>query len=101
MDAETRAAIDWLNSFEGRRWSRDHHFQSPYALRMFMIKEEDARGEVWSEQWQSWGRVDTLGRYRKPTKRKSLRKPYFNSYTETLAEALEDSLWYADLEGSQ
>lgn len=86
------AAIDWLNSAAGRKWSQEHHFQSPYALRMFMIKEEDWRGEIWSTSWQSWGRVDTLGRYRRPTKRKRSR-PYFNTFTETFAEALEIATW--------
>jgi hypothetical protein len=64
MDENMRATIAWLNSWEGRRWSRSVHRQSPYAIRMFSLKEE---GHLPGQVFRSWGSVDSIGRYRKPS----------------------------------
>lgn len=93
VNAEMRAAIDWLNGIEGRLWSRQHHFQGTYAYRMFMIKDDFSTCPP--DGFTSWGRVDKLGRYRKPAKGK-ITAPYFNHYTAFLADELEGSVWYND-----
>src|ERR1700744_3682117 len=45
MDDETRAIIKWLESPEGRCWSRATHRQSQYATRWFGLKPDlEGRG---------------------------------------------------------
>lgn len=69
-----QAAIEWLNSPEGLRWSMQHHFQSGHAWRMFCLKNDS---DYIPQNWVGWGRVDKMGRYHKPFKRPT-KYPRFN-----------------------
>lgn len=64
MNDEMRAVIDWLNSKEGRRWSRRRHRQTAHAKRMFSLKYE--AGGFAGQGWHDWGRVDMNGDYHPP-----------------------------------
>lgn len=91
--------MEWLNSHAGVMWSRERHWQSCYAFRMFTIKDDAAtsqelRSDRKNEYWRSWGRVDVLGRYRRPAKHSFKHRPYFNLYTPRLAEIAEETTWY-------
>ena len=45
LDPETREIIKWLESPEGRCWSRSVHRQSQYAIRWFCLKPDmEGRG---------------------------------------------------------
>ena len=66
MDRDQLEIIKWLNSLEGRRWSRSFHRQSIWARKMFTIKDDFIECFA-PELWQDWGSVDTWGRYRKPS----------------------------------
>jgi len=65
MDRDQQEIITWLESPEGRRWSRSFHRQSLWARKLFTIKDDDD-GCWLPELWQDWGSVDRQGRYRKP-----------------------------------
>lgn len=67
MDKEMRATIKWLESLAGRQWSMEHNRQSIYATRLFMLKNDAGLND---NVYESWGKVDKIGRYRKPRVRK-------------------------------
>jgi hypothetical protein len=101
-----RAAIDWLNSHEGVLWSRERHWQSLFALKLFSFKDHDyvssadIQYDRKCDRWQSWGRVDKLGRYRRPSRHLLRRgRVYNNYYTGHLADNYRETYWY-DEEGN-
>lgn len=61
---EQREIIRWLNSIEGRVWSKAVHKQDANQIRMFCLKY-DAGGYA-DNEWTSWGRVGVSGGYVKP-----------------------------------
>lgn len=63
MADDARAIIRWLESPEGRRWSRSVHFQSQYALKWFSLKP-DIEGRDGTDGCADVITVD-LGRYDK------------------------------------
>lgn len=72
IDAETREVIEWLESLEGRLWSRTRHFQSRYQNRLFSLKDDEkgtSGDSVWEQEWISWGKVGISGLYIAPKPR--------------------------------
>lgn len=69
MDEEMRAAIRWLNSLEGRRWSQEKFRQGAYMHNWVSLKPDDERtsGDHMNDVITiHHGSVDSAGRYRKP-----------------------------------
>lgn len=62
--------VKWLESPEGRAWSRSVHKQSTYQTAWFSIKEDYIEiAYKYETQIQRYGRYDTLGRFRAPVTR--------------------------------
>jgi hypothetical protein len=57
--------IEWLNSFEGRAWSRNYHRQQAYQTHLFTIKEDDETIGGWTWEVKSYGGYDIAGRFRR------------------------------------
>jgi hypothetical protein len=75
VDDEQRKLIEWLNSYDGRRWSQLKHRQSPNAYKMFSLKEQETADTVTDLVWVDWGWMDASGKYRKPEKNFNDRHP--------------------------
>jgi hypothetical protein len=64
----------WLESPEGRRWSRAHHFQNGNQRYMFLMKDDLSYYDPQRARdgWKGltiridWGAVTKDGRYRRP-----------------------------------
>lgn len=68
MNEEMRAVIKWLNSMEGRQWSRGKFRQGAYMYKWISLKPDDERGgdRLADIITIHHGSVDSAGRYRKP-----------------------------------
>jgi hypothetical protein len=61
---EAEEIISWLNSLEGRKWSRSVHKQAFFQTHLFTIKEDV---EIVEKEWiRYYGAYDCAGRFRKP-----------------------------------
>jgi hypothetical protein len=76
MTDEQREVIRWLNSWEGRKWSREKH-QPPFGLWFCLKRDQELRYD--SDPAATWDYLDDIammdlgwcddsGRYRRPSR---------------------------------
>jgi hypothetical protein len=75
LDPETQKTIKWLNSAEGRRWSREKHQGINYGCQWYSLKRNVETSRFLKEEEFDdlsdvfdvpLGWADAAGRYRKP-----------------------------------
>jgi hypothetical protein len=64
MNEEMREAASWLNSREGRAWSRNRMKSNRNSRVLFCLKDD--AGESNLGDYSSWGKLWANGEYTKP-----------------------------------